>query len=218
MKNDYQIRKDKKFKVWVTVLSILLGLSLTSTIVLAAFSASKSGSVTLTFAEGLTMSLSPKGASGTIQITAATINDATFNYAPSSNNTEDVTFDGISATLNKEGWVSYQIVLAETTSGQTLAGAWSISSNTATFTPTGTQTDWRCVFTGNSNFTLSQSGFTLTATGSAKWLTAALTKDLFTSIVFRGQTSAAYIDDLAGRSFTLSFTISANTSAAPTFS
>ncbi len=212
-------KTDRKFKFTVVILSIVLVLSLTTTIVLAAFSAQKTGDVTLTFADGLTMSLAPKN-TGTIKITAADEAATTFSYAAASNKNENTTFDGIVATLNKEGWVSFQIVLAETTSGQTLAGSWTVSGNNATFTPTGTKTDWVCVFTGNSNFTLSANGFTLTATGAAKWTGtgSALTKDLFSQIEFKGNTSAAYVNDLGGRSFSLSFTISAKTDAAPTFS
>ncbi len=210
--------RDKKFKFTVIALAIALCATITSTIILAAFSANKTGDVVLSFADGLTLSLAPKNGTGTIKITAAGSDVATFNYDSASNRTANTTFDGISATLNKSGWVSYQIVLAETTTGQNLAGSWSISGNNATFIPTGTQTDWRCVFTGNSNFTLTTSGFTLTATGAAAWASNALTKDLFDLIEFRGNTNQAYINDLSGRTFTLSFTISANTAAAPTFS
>ncbi len=63
--------RDKKFKFTVIALAIALCATITSTIILAAFSANKTGDVVLSFADGLTLSLSPKNGTGTIKITGA---------------------------------------------------------------------------------------------------------------------------------------------------
>ena len=206
----------------IMALSILLALSITSTIVLAAFSSQKTASTTIRFANGLKMELTPKG-TGTFQITSAG-QDAT-NFVYNTNNqitgqTGSVTLDGITATLNKPGYVAYQMVLQEGGSG--VSGSWVNNSGLVTFVPTGaptaSNTDWKAVLSVNtSNFSVAAAANVVTVTGTSIWAAGALTKDLFASLVFSGYNDTELIDSLAGRTFSLGITIKASTESALTF-
>ncbi len=224
------MRKAKKKTTFViAVLSVLLVAAVTSTIVLAAFSAQKSATTTINFADGLKMSLEPKGTNGTFQIASAGISTTTFYYNSNNeitNQTGPVTLDGITATLNKSGYVAYKMVLKETTSGSPVSitgGSWSGTSSTITFTVTGVPsspgTNWKAVLSIPSTFTATPSGDSVVVScGQWTGTGAALTKDLFDSVVFSGYSNADIIDDLAGRTFALEITIGANTDSAPTLS
>ncbi len=221
-------KKVDKYKFTIITLSFVFALSLTVTIVLAAFNANKSGSVTLNFADGLTMALVSKGGSGTVRITGGGVNDYTFTYAPQTNVTSNVKYDGIIATLNKDGWVSYQIELYETTSGSAIApqGAWSgpSSKGLCTFIPQGSRTNWVVATTPTAGlFNVTTSNNLLTCVGKVKWQesNSTLTADLFDGYHFRNSNGSSatrsYVDDLSGRSFEVHFTIKANTESSPTF-
>ena len=222
------MKTKKKTTFVIAVLSALLVAAVTSTIVLAAFSAQKSATTTINFADGLKMSLAPKG-TGTFKIAAAGETTTTFIYNSNnsiSNQTGQVTLDGITATLNKAGYVAYKMTLKETTSGSAVAianGSWSGTSGTVTFSVTGAPstagTNWKAVLSLPSEFTAAASGGTVTVNcGNWTGTGSALTKDLFNSLVFSGYSNADIIDDLAGRTFALEITIGANTDSAPTLS
>jgi len=213
----------RKQKFTILTLSLLLAVSLTATIVFAAFTANKTGSVVLSFANGLTMQLDPIDSSAAIHITSApAAQTGTFSFT--SDEFEDLsdttTVNGIKATLkDQNGYVGYQVEIKEVVSGAetTIAGSWANSNGTVTFTPTGTKTNWRAVLVVNrTNFpTIAVSGQTMSAKSSA-----ALTKDtaynLFTSITLDG-VPAGLMDDLAGRKIKFLFTIKADTAAVVTF-
>jgi len=214
----------KKATFVIATLSVLLVAAITSTIVLAAFSAQKAAVTTINFADGLTMELNPKSpsATGIFKIAQAGTGVATFVYG--SNNeiteqTEPVTLDGIRATLNKPGYVVYKIVLQENDAA--VAGVWS-GTDTITFTPTGAPTaalsDWKAVLTlpTSSGYTTSISNNEITITCGGEWPSTALTKELFSNIVFSGWNEADVIDSLANRTFSLAITIKAQTGSAPT--
>ncbi len=213
----------RRASVVIATLSVLLIVAIASTITLAAFSSQKTASTTITFADGLKMTLTPKGI-GTFQIATAGENATEFIYNSNNtiaNQTGSVTLDGITATLNKSGWVAYKIVLKETLSGvnENVAGAWGNDSGTITFTPTAGKTDWRAVLSVDpALYTVTVNANVVTVTGRAAWPDSSLTHDLFTSVVFRGAAIPELIDALAGRTFAIGITISANTESAPTFS
>ncbi len=218
-----------KYKLTVIALSTVFALSLTVTIVLASFIAGKSGSVTLNFADGLTMVLTPRGDSGVISITGGGADQYTFTYASQSNVTQNLTYDGVVATLNKAGYISYQVTFLETTSGSAVApaGAFSyVGSYTYQFQPTGERTNWRLAFwiqNLTSKFNVTALNNTLTFVGKNLLSDADnFTMELWSRWAMRNpdntEPKRKYIDDLGGRSFELQFTIKADTASAPTFS
>ena len=219
-----------KSKITIVIMSIVFALSLSVTITLAAFSANKTGDVTLTFADGLTMSLAPKqSGSGTFyyEITSADESSTTFTYPqwqmPSVTVANRLTTaDGVVATLNKAGYVSWRIDVKEVISNVAgaISGAWrKINDSLYYFEPTGTLTDWRIELgvVDYSYYTITFSGSTITGTGSTLWTTDSLTHTIFTWLKIAGVSSRYYFNDLGGRTFTFDFIIKAKTDSAPTF-
>ena len=212
-----------KSKITITILSIVFVLSLSVTITLAAFSANKTGDVTLTFADGLTMSLAPVGVNGRVQITAVGVDAVSVSYPDQPNRTYDPMWDGIVATLNKPAWVAFQLVLQETTSGTptTPSGNWANSNGYVTFTPTqtGENIDWAArIALESSTFNIVTTPTTVTCTAKTIWSGDALSTMVFSHLWIGGKASAHYVNSLAGRSFVFNLTIKARTDAAPTFS
>ncbi len=213
--------KKSHYKLTVTILAVVFVLSLTTTIVLAAFSAGKSGSVTLSFADGLTMVLAPKGNSGRLAITGGGADEYTFSYAARSNKVDYGAYDGFTVTLNKLGWIALRVELLETTSGSDVAplGSWQRnSSSEMIFRPTGTNTDWVSSFFVNlTDYDHSESGSTLILT-SLVAVSANTTVTLVDMWSIKGRTNYNVLNDLSGRAFKFNFTVKAHTEAAPTFS
>jgi len=217
------MQKVDKSKLTIIILAVVFALSLSVTITLAAFSANKTGDVTLTFADGLTMTIAPQN-QRSIKVTSAGVDDYTFNYTPQTNVKSNLTYDGVNATLNKDGWVSYQVTIYETTSGSNVApaGAWVKESGALRFYPptNDPKPNWCCPI--NISFTVfdySISNNTITLTSKAIWTDTGLTKQLWGDWAMRNrdQSVTAYVDDLGGRSFEVFFTVKARTDAAPTF-
>jgi len=217
-----------KSKITIVILSIVFALSMSVTVILAAFSANKTGDLTLTFADGLTMTIDPKNAgSSWVKLSSAADEDATtFSWPVKTGQLAGLRYDGVSATLNKPAWVGYKIELRETTSGAaTLTGSWRYIQNANNekiyFEPTGSKTDWRFTIyvLTNTSYTFSTgSGVIFTAISTAKWDTSNLTQDIFQSWEIVGRADYRYINDLANRSFEILFTVKAQTDQAPTFS
>jgi len=203
-------------------MAIALVLSLSATITLAAFAANKSGSLTLTFADGLTMRLDPLGNSGRIQFQSADENTATFNYVPVTNLTGAQYWDGINATINKDAFVAIKLTFIETTSGQDVApsGAFVVAGNGlyCQFRPPGSYT-WYAEMAkdGVEGFTFSLTSEPNTFISTSVKLTASNSPiKLFDRIAVRG-TTFSYVTDLGGRSFKFLLTVKARTDAVPTF-
>ncbi len=214
-------KKNNKRKFTIVVLAMMIGLSLTATIVLAAFSAQKTSTATISFANGLTLQLQAKDSTAAIHINADTASQSgTFTYV--STGTTDLegatTVDGIQAKpIDQDAYLGYQVEIVEVVNNveQTVAGGWTYnsSSGVATFAPTGTKSAWKAEMTINkTNFTsvtpTANTQKVVAKTGAA--LTAGSFYDLFTQIVFDG-TTAGMINDLAGRSMKLKFEIKADT-------
>jgi len=214
-------RKNNKRKFTIITLAVMIGLSLTATIVLAAFTAQKTSTATISFANGLTLELQALDANSAIHInTSAGSQTGVFTFVTT--NTTDLegatTVNGIKAKpINQNAYLGYQVELVEVVSNaeQSVAGSWAYnsSSGVATFTPTGTKTAWKAEMTINkTNFTsvapTANTQKIVAKTGSA--LTAGNFYNLFTQIVFDGTTSGM-IDDLASRSLRLKFEIKADT-------
>ena len=211
-----------KSKITIVILSIVFALSMSVTITLAAFSANKSGDLTLTFADGLTMRLEPVGGNYRFKITEAGVDDYTFSYEPTTNKTGRVPFDGIIATLNKSAWVSYQISIWEIISNNAVvaAGEWRYEGRYHRFYPSGNKSNWAIGWTLNvTNFSYTASGNVLTQNGTAAWESDSLSKELFSDWEIRNRdlNIREYVDDLAGRTLEVRFTIKAQTDQAPTF-
>ena len=84
-------RKIKSSTVAITVLSILLAIAVVSTIVLAAFSATKSASTTITFGNGITLTISGT-TTGTEESPDTSTNKATLYWTANVGGTAD--YDG----------------------------------------------------------------------------------------------------------------------------
>ena len=212
-----------KSKITIIILSIVFALSMSVTITLAAFSANKTGDVTLTFADGLTMTLTPKTKSGYITFTGGGVDEYTFTYTPQTQVTGMKYYNGINATLNKSGWVSYQVSLWETTSGSAVVpGSWvgPQSDGVFFFQATGAKNSWTMsILPTIGMFNISKSANMLTCVGNEIWASNSLSKEILDSWALRNSVYSMrdYVDDLAGRSFECRFTIKASTAAAPTF-
>lgn len=219
----------KKSTITIITLSCLLAVAVASTIILAAFSAVRTSTTTITFAEGLTMTLAPKTDAASIKISdaGAGTNTGEFSYSNTGATPEyeePVTLDGIKATLNKDAWVAYQITLSVETTAQTpvaIAGSWSYTENAdvATFTPTSaTGNAWQATLNiDHAVWAVSVASNVITVKSKAKLtqndnLTPAAIGDyLFNYIVIDG-TTAGVVNDLAGKKFTAGFVIKAETS------
>ena len=204
----------------------MLVLSLTVSVVLAAFTANKSGAVILSFANGLTIKLEPIDSNAAIHIETSNASQSgqfAFTSDEFANLSDTTTVNGIKATLyNQNGYVGYKVELKELINNaeSTIDGSWTNSSGTVTFTPnqSGAKKDWRAILVVNTTSfpTIACSGQSMTAKSSA-----ALTKEgsgynMFTSITFDGAT-AHLMDDLAGRKMKLLFTINADTAGVVSF-
>ncbi len=100
--------KIKSSTIAITVLSILLALAVASTIVLAAFSANKSASTTITFGGGLTLTLS--SATSTDFGSAGVDSGDTFIITPTNTAFAGaVEVPAISGTLNMNGFVGFKV-------------------------------------------------------------------------------------------------------------
>ena len=135
-------------------------------------------------------------------------------------------FDGVTATLNKPGWVSFQIVVYETTSGSAVdvPGSWTYYSPSSTliFYPSVAPQKWAVGFTINGAiFDVSQTNNVATCIGNTLWDSNNLSASLWKSWQIRNRDNSSgvvgYVDDLSGRSIRVDFVIKANTDAAPTF-
>jgi len=209
-----------KSKITIVIMSIVFALSLSVTITLAAFSANKTGDVTLTFADGLTMRISPLGTSGRVQFSSADENTATFNYTTQTNINDVIYLDGINAVINKDAYIAYKVEIKETTSGTTIpAGAWSPNGRYGFFEPTGQKNKWRAAFfSGTATFQpVKQADNVFTCTSSTILTASASAIKLMDYIVVSGANGDTYLDDLSGRSLQFSLTVKACTDAAPTF-
>ena len=100
--------KFKSSTVAITVLSILLAIAVVSTIVLAAFTATKSANTTITFGGGQTLTLS--SATNADFGTAGADSDGTFVITPTNTAFAGaVTVPAISGQLSLDGFVGFKI-------------------------------------------------------------------------------------------------------------
>lgn len=219
-------QKKDHYKIIVTILVVAFSFSLSVTIILATFTANKTGDVTLTFANGLTMSLTPLGTSGRIQITAAGVDAATFSYTPVSNSDDQVFLDGIQATINKDAWISYRIEVFEIISGNAVAppGSWRTPTEGSKYTqfyPNVAPSNWQVSFysgTGNFYPQLDNSNANALIVSSSTICAASSSPLVIMGyVLFRGHTDQNYVNDLSGRSFEVHFIIKARTDEMPTF-
>ncbi len=225
-------KMDKRTRGAFILMAVLLVLSMTTTIVLAAFQANKTSTATLTFANGIKLALTKTGTSNTtIEIAdAAASVTGTFTYSAKSGSSMTglsaaVNMDGIKATLTDQaGFLAYSILVKMGDAGSTtsaVTGSWSAisgSGTTSTFQPQGQ--DWTLILTvpastwsasATTNATtplkVSQSSGTAIATGSTGVV-------LFSKIVIQGATDASNVTSLAGKQIDLEFVICADTVSA----
>ncbi len=207
-------KMDKKTKVSFIIMSVLLALSLTTTIVLAAFHAQKTSTATLTFASGIKMKLDPKTSGAAIKITSAAYAvTGTFTYSGTmSNLNSNVSLDGILAQIDQAGYIAYSVILKE--SSATIAGTWSaISSGVSTFTPSAGSKNWRAKLTVPSGWTGSSVTTNKFKVQNSTQIAASTSTELFTSLEFYGSGTPANITDLAGRTIVMDFKIVADTAS-----
>ena len=216
-----RVKNVDKSKITIVILSIVFALSMSVTITLAAFSANKSGDLTLTFADGLTMRLDPVE-SGSLRITTADESATTFSYTPVNNTTGSVYLDGIKATINKDAWIGVKIEFLENISGNLQApspGAYAINGTICRFDP-GASYDWYSqMYKVGSSFTysLTNSPNVFVCTSATICSASSSPIELFHNIVIWGKANNSYVNALAGRTFVFNITIKAQTDQAPTF-
>jgi len=213
---------DKRTKISFVIMSVLLALSLTTTVVLAAFRAQFTGNaITLTFANGIKMKIFANDSSATLKVNPSTTDltvAGTFTYSGTLTGLgANTTLDGIKCQIDQQGYLAmgFRVKLGSSW----VAGNWStFSSNVSTFTPSSG--DWLAKITFSSAWAKNESGTTANASGplkvkqSSSSATAASTDvTLFTQIVVQGKTTAADVTALAGQSVTFQIQIYASTAS-----
>ncbi len=212
-------RASRRNTITFIIMAVMLVVAVSTTIVLAAFTAQKTSSATLTFANGLQLKLDPITPGAAIKITSAPAQvTGTFSYSGTMTGLSDsVTMDGIKATLiNQNGYVAYSVILKE--GGSAVSGSWSaLSSSVSTFTPDTGETDWQAKLTLPSGWALVETPNSSTIKVKRTAIINVNTPThLFTSIVFEGASTASNVTSLAGRSIVLEFNIVADTAGVPT--
>ena len=213
-----KVKHNRRTKIAFIIMGVLLGLSLTTTIVLAAFTAGKTSTATLTFASGLTLKLDPLDSSAAIHITSAPAAvTGTFSYTNGTSNDTftnldaPVTLNGIKATPNKAAYIAYQLTLK--IGANNAGGSWgTVSSNKVTFTATD---DWKLELTLQANW-VKDSSTNSTIVIKKSSTTSTSGEQIFASIYVCGKTTATNMNALAGLSLGLEFSIQADTAATPT--
>ena len=96
--------KSKSSTIAIVVLSVLLAAALASTIVLAAFNASKTGTTTLTFGNGLTLEITGTG------VEQGATTDTSFTISKTGlSSFDEATITNITATANQNAFIAYKI-------------------------------------------------------------------------------------------------------------
>ena len=97
--------KIKSSTVAITVLSILLAIAVVSTIVLAAFTATKTGTTTITFGDGLTLTVT-----GDDVTSGGEEGDTSFTISKTNlSATADATVGTVTATASEDAFIAYKI-------------------------------------------------------------------------------------------------------------
>jgi len=215
-------RMDKKTKISFVILCVLLALSLTTTVVLAAFRAQfTANAISLTFANGIKMKIYANNSSAAIKVNPSTTDltvAGTFTYSGTLTGlSANTTLDGIKCQIDQQGYLAmgFRVRL----DSAFVAGNWSaFSSNVSTFTPSSG--DWLAKITFSSAWAKNESGTTANASSplkvkqSSSSATAANTEvTLFTQIVVQGKTAAADVTALAGKTVDFQIQIYASTAS-----
>ena len=191
-------RKIKSSTVAITVLSILLAIAVVSTIVLAAFSTSRTATTTITFGGSLTMTLNMAendDFQAVTDDTSQTVNiNTTGTFAK-----DDVTMAALQAKTSEAAYVGWQIVLDTNNTG------WTYESDTKTFT--NTTKKLQVVIT---------TGATVTASDSEDGVfyftdptTANTYQNIFETLVVSSTTDN--VNDIAGQSVQIAINFKAET-------
>lgn len=118
--------KIKSSTIAITVLSILLAVAVASTIVLAAFSATRQASTTISFGGGLTMTLSSAANDDFNQLAATTDQTVTITPKETTFSKDGVTMSALKAQTNEAAYVGFKIIVAN---GSGTTGNWTYSNN-----------------------------------------------------------------------------------------
>lgn len=193
-------RKIKSSTVAITVLSILLAIAVVSTIVLAAFSTTRTANTTITFGGGLTMTLNMSANADFQAVTDDTKETVTINPTGTFAK-DDVTMAALQAKTSEAAFVGWQIVLDTDNTG------WTYESATKTFTNTTKKLQVEIT-----------TGATVTASDSEDgvfYFTDATTADtyqnIFETLVVSSTTDN--INDIAGQSVQVAINFKAETTA-----
>ena len=189
-------RKIKTSTVAITVLSILLAIAVVSTIVLAAFTASRTATTTITFGQGLELTVTGISASPTAGQTYAwkgTANGGASNETGQLNDiTQSFTLDEITIASSTAGGA---YIIAKATVKSTAGTA-----TPPTVTPNALDTNWFSIGTDGD-------GDTWYVYGSDASTPSAVEDD---AVTFVNQISVNSIDDTyAGATFTANFEVQA---------
>ena len=186
--------KSKTSTIAIVVLSVLLAAALAATIVLAAFTASGRASTTITFGEGLTLTLS-----GTDVATGANSNTVTLTAKDGLTAGGTIYSNALVATPSRDAKIAYKPT-ATVSSGFT-AGAATNGTNAVTWTITNTSTS------GTITLTMAYTGASWDSSNSCLTINEATTAgvNLYDTI----SVTADNANDLAGLTITFAITIGA---------
>ena len=194
-------RKIKSSTVAITVLSILLAIAVVSTIVLAAFSTTRTANTTITFGGGLTMTLNMSANADFQAVTDDTKETVTINPTTGTFAKDDVTMAALQAKTSEAAFVGWQIVLDTDNTG------WTYESTTKTFT--NTTKKLQVVITTGAAVTASDSE------DGVFYFTDATTADtyqnIFETLVVSSTTDK--VNDIAGQSVEVAINFKAETTA-----
>ncbi|MBQ7977409.1 MAG: hypothetical protein IJ301_02265 [Clostridia bacterium] len=110
--------KIKSSTIAITILSVLLAVAVAATVVLAAFSASKTATTTISFANGITLTITKEEGAGTLSNGAAA--DNSFTLTATNLLAAGEVISAVTATANQSAFIAYSI--APSASGTDING------------------------------------------------------------------------------------------------
>ncbi len=191
--------KIKTSTIAITVLSILLAVAVASTIVLAAFTAGRTATTTITFGGGLNMTLTSAESTDFNEVAATTNATVTITAKDNAFAKDNVEMGALKAQTNQAAYVGFKLSVAN---GSGTTGTWSYAGG---------------VFT-NTEAKLKVT-FTTTATAGTDdgvyYFASATTADTDVTVFSKAviSSTSGSVDDIAGKSIDITITFKAESVA-----
>ena len=191
--------KNKPPTIAITVLSILLAVAVASTIVLAAFSANKSATTTITFGGGVTLAVNGAYANGAVDtadnssaLIWANDADSTKKLGTISDVAKDVKFEAISFTKGKSSDAGIYLIAQASITAEGAGSEVTLTLDGSKWKKVG-ETNWY-VYTTNESATSTADATAITDTTAVPFVTAA---------------GIAASDSITGKTYTASIKVQA---------